>query len=469
MVIRRFAIVVTCLLASACAQYGYREQGIVQSNPCATQWNDFQRRVDDAEVFDAEDWPLPDYPFLRVDRSISYLAKDELSREQRRTWLWRAYEKGRTARAIETGRLDPPPAPDALESCLQQSLSLLIDDQSFWDHVREHPRPEAYNDFMRAIGLYPVFQPIVSGRVDALIEEVEQEFQNYRPAFPWRRYVPSQRADWPQIQQLFEAGLHRDALGLPQFTSAELDLLFAYYSPVIELEAGHPDDRIGRPQHRDGTWTTSGEPQVFTRQTHTRWNGEWLPQLVYQWWYPARPKGSALDIYGGELDGLIFRITLDRDGRVLFYDSVHPCGCYHKWYPAQPAIQFKGNPKGQEPLTVLPLSPPRQPYRAVLRIKTRSHYVVGLEFERLDTERTDKTYSLHSQLELRFDPSGDRHLFAPDGLVHGSERLERFLLWNMGVPSAGAMRQWGHHAVAFAGRRHFDDPTLFEQHFSLQP
>jgi hypothetical protein len=35
----------------------------------------------------------------------------------------------------------------------------------------------------------------------------------------------------------------------------------------------------------------------------------------------------------------------------------------------------------------------------------------------------------------------------------------------MGIPSAGAMRQWGHHATAFVGRRHFDEPFLIERYF----
>ena len=35
----------------------------------------------------------------------------------------------------------------------------------------------------------------------------------------------------------------------------------------------------------------------------------------------------------------------------------------------------------------------------------------------------------------------------------------------MGILSAGAMRQWGRHATAFIGRRHFDDADLFEKRF----
>lgn len=463
----RFAILCICLLLNACAQYGYRERDVGLSGQCAADWNHFQRRVTDEGVFDAQDWPLPAYPFLRIDRSASHLARDELSLDQRGAWLLMTYELGRSARTVESRRLDHSPALDALEGCLQQSLASLIDDQAFWDHVREHPRPDAYSDFARAIGLYPVFRPFVSWRVEALIAEAEQEFQTYRAEYPWRRYRPEARPEWAQVQDILERDSHLDALGLPRFTTSELDVLFAYFSPVIDLEAGHPDDRIGRPRHQNGSWDAVGQPQVFTRQTQTRWNGEWLPQLVYQWWYPARRRDGELDMYGGELDGLIFRVTLNWDGSVLFYDSIHPCGCYHKWHPAQPGLRRKERPSWQEPLAVLPVSPPRQPYQAVVRLKTGSHYVVGLAFRTPEALPADETYSLHSQIELRAEPSGDRYLFAPDGLVHGSERLERFLLWNMGVPSAGAMRQWGHHAVAFVGRRHFDDPALFEQYFMV--
>jgi hypothetical protein len=49
------------------------------------------------------------------------------------------------------------------------------------------------------------------------------------------------------------------------------------------------------------------------------------------------------------------------------------------------------------------------------------------------------------------------------GIAPGSERLERFILWPTGVLSPGAMRQWGRHAVAFVGKRHFDDPFFMDR------
>lgn len=72
---------------------------------------------------------------------------------------------------------------------------------------------------------------------------------------------------------------------------------------------------------------------------------------------------------------------------------------------------------------------------------------------------------------LRSQPlsrGGTRSLFRPDGLVPGSERAERYFFWPMGIYEPGAMRQWGRHATAFVGRRHFDDADLLERYFTIE-
>jgi len=77
-------------------------------------------------------------------------------------------------------------------------------------------------------------------------------------------------------------------------------------------------------------------------------------------------------------------------------------------------------------------------------------------------------YEIRPYAELRSMPrldGGRAGVFGPDGLVPGTERAERFVFWPMGIASAGAMRQWGRHATAFVGRRHFDDADLFEKRF----
>jgi hypothetical protein len=79
-------------------------------------------------------------------------------------------------------------------------------------------------------------------------------------------------------------------------------------------------------------------------------------------------------------------------------------------------------------------------------------------------------YEMHPYDELRSladGAGGRRSIFGADGLVAGTERAERFFFWPMGIASAGAMRQWGRHATAFVGRRHFDDADLIERRFRL--
>jgi hypothetical protein len=58
---------------------------------------------------------------------------------------------------------------------------------------------------------------------------------------------------------------------------------------------------------------------------------------------------------------------------------------------------------------------------------------------------------------------GRAGVYQPDGLITASRRPERFVFWPLGVPSAGAMRQPGTHAISFIGRRHFDDAHLLEK------
>jgi hypothetical protein len=56
-------------------------------------------------------------------------------------------------------------------------------------------------------------------------------------------------------------------------------------------------------------------------------------------------------------------------------------------------------------------------------------------------------------------------LFDRKGIAKGSGRTERYVLFSMGIPSIGSMRQRGHHAIDLLDRVHFDDPGLFDERF----
>jgi hypothetical protein len=104
----------------------------------------------------------------------------------------------------------------------------------------------------------------------------------------------------------------------------------------------------------------------------------------------------------------------------------------------------------------------------VVSIDSATHYI--REVKLVQGIDSVVRYAFHPYDELRSImrlDGGMRSAFGPDGLVAGTERGERFFFWPMGIASAGAMRQWGRHATAFVGRRHFDDADLIEQRFEI--
>jgi hypothetical protein len=102
----------------------------------------------------------------------------------------------------------------------------------------------------------------------------------------------------------------------------------------------------------------------------------------------------------------------------------------------------------------------------LLRLQSRTHYLQQVALVEDTTEMIAHRYMFQDLEQLRSlpTPHGTKHsLYDKDGIVDASKRTERFLLWPYGVASPGAMRQWGTHAIAFLGRRHFDDPFLLEK------
>jgi len=163
-------------------------------------------------------------------------------------------------------------------------------------------------------------------------------------------------------------------------------------------------------------------------------------------------------------------VTLGDDGAPLVYDSIHPCGCYHMFFPTA-RVKPVPAPQGAIEWAFVPAQLPAQAaaQRVVVRVASRTHYVVGVH---PDSGAAGTVYQFADDNDLRALPAegrATRSAFGPDGIVPGTERGERWLFWPMGIDNSGAMRQWGTHATAFIGRRHFDDADLIERRFELSP
>ncbi len=250
---------------------------------------------------------------------------------------------------------------------------------------------------------------------------------------------------------------------------ADVQTLLAAHAPAFEVDEALPADRIGyvRRAGEGAPEVDTAQPLIYGRVAYTRFAGRVHLQLVYTAWFPARPKVSTFDMLGGDWDGVVWRVTLDADSRPLAYDTMHACGCYHMFF-VTPRLDVRPRPDTLDEWALIPqrvdeLEPGR---RVRLRIASRTHYV---ERVLADDAPADRSFGIVPDTQLRSLPFGDaprRSLYGPDGLVAGSERGERWLFWPMGIAEPGAMRQWGHHATAFVGRRHFDDADLLDRYFT---
>lgn len=333
--------------------------------------------------------------------------------------------------------------------------------------------PDAYRGIYRVAGLYPLTSIAFYLGVKGLQDEIQQDFSVPLEAVPVKgrliRYAPASSAavSRDEVVGMLERASD-NPLQLPDPGPEDRTRLLNAFAPVLEIDVAQPADRIGQPEFLSSSvaQVNTEKPVVFTRISYARFESKTLLQLNYIFWFPSRPKEGAVDILAGHLDGITWRVTLDSDGTPLIYDSMHNCGCYHLFLPTRKLRPRETRGSFEEPL-LSPQQLSQQTGRAVVRIASRTHYLQRIYFQSLSM--TDGiAYSLKDYALLRSLPTSDgdrKNLFGRDGLVRGSERSERWLFWPMGVPSAGAMRQWGHHATAFVGRRHFDAPDLIARYF----
>jgi hypothetical protein len=329
---------------------------------------------------------------------------------------------------------------------------------------------EDYIILRRVLGLYPITRLFVSHGVSRWHAEARERFSTDPPA-NWQtiRYVPIEKFDALPLSRIVEQ-TKRDALGIPKYTPKNRQALFRLYAPVWEIHLQGDHDRIGTP-----FWAVeavlkvdTGQPVTYTLLSFTRFGNEILTQLNYIIWFPSRPREGAWDLYGGVLDGVNYRVTLDQMGKPLIYETMHNCGCYYKAFHTD-RVQVRSKIEYAEPPLIFE-APDMTPSNdsMVIAMESRTHYVQHLYPLSRALRPATAVYSLSDYGRLRslkYQKGDRRSMFRQDSIAPGSERQERFILWPTGVLSPGAMRQWGRHAVAFAGKRHFDDPFYMDQMF----
>jgi hypothetical protein len=457
------------------------ESGSVGS--CADFFASLDERIGEFEVLDPGAFRVKGYPYLRVNRFLASFREEVSDEAAFAAWVDRMQALDQGARAYEIANLPNSTEPTlaskidgaGLNSRVAACGDLLkvadFQDRKHQEELRKSvSAPGDYIALRRFLGISPLTNLFVSRGVSRWHAEVRERF-SLEPPIDWRtiRYFPAQGNDISSAHRIL-AWTERDALGIPLYAPEALEALLRRYAPVWEIQLQGDYDRIGRP-----IWIREGvldvdteEPLTYTLLSFTRFGKEILTQLNYIIWFRSRPKEGPLDIYGGFLDGLNYRVTLDTRGNPLLYETIHNCGCYYKAYPTD-RLQVREEIDYAEPpliLSAADLDPAK--HFVTVAMETRTHFVQHLYPLSRELQPGISGYAFADYGELRSLPCSEgerRSMFGQDSIASGSERLERFILWPTGVLSPGAMRQSGRHPVAFVGERHFDDPFFMDNMF----
>lgn len=457
---------------------------------CARWFAALNDAVDDAGVRDSEAYAIPGFPYLRVNRFLaSFRAQAQNDPAAFAAWESRLAELDARTRGYELQDLPPPAlaklgmagsndAAARTDRCAAALMKLdAAEPTRRTDLIQRAEVPDDYADWKRVVGVYPLTRIPFYQFAKGWESDATKLFQASAasPAEPPGvvRYRPDANPVSAHDVAMLLAQAKRDALGIPQFSARDADLLFAAFAPMIEVETTGDYDRIGPLQWaastREAPNVDISHPTVYRRLAFTRYGGQTLVQVVYLLWFRERPDASWLDPVSGSLDGLFFRVTLDATGRPLVYDTIHPCGCYHMFFPT-PLVTPRPAPETGIEWAFVPRTLPaiELPEHIVVRVQSRSHYVIDIHPER-GRAQTSEAYTLADEARLRTlpTPTGPRSIYGRDGIVRGTERRERFVTWPLGLEEAGSMREWGHHATALIGRRQFDDADLIERRFAV--
>jgi len=484
-----------CALLAGCAIAPRQDAPADPNAECREVFRLVDRAVAEAGVQDGMAAQVAGFPYLRASRYLASYAGAELSDAQFVEWTGRLAALGREAYAVELANLPPAktevlahalwdtgrqyrwPAP-ALAECTER---LAAADRAAPERRRELARaasvPDEYAAWMRVAGLYWLTRVPFAGGVRNWHQEVREVFaqpvESLRVSGKLEHYAPPPgRLSAAEVAAVLDRS-SANALGIPDPRGADRDALFRTFAPAFVVDTVSDADLPGELGWREdgAAGVVSRLPVVYRRISQARYGGRTLLQLNYWLWFPERPKGAGWDILGGRLDGFLWRVTLAPDGAPWVYDTIHPCGCYHQFFPTARATT-RPQPESLDETVFVPQSLPRLAAgaRLAVRIESGTHYVQRVIVQDAQAQQAME-YTFAEDDALRSLPlpgGGRRSAFRPDGIIPGSERGERYLFWPMGVPEPGAMRQWGRHATAFVGRRHFDDPGLLERYFTLE-
>lgn len=445
---------------------------------CSQSLKKLQNLVNQEKVNDAQYQPLHDFPTYRGNRFWSAFFEKELSQEQEQYIRKQLHRFGMEGLRTEWQNLSI----QSKEFFSKDSGYSTFDafagqcDTTLWQAslqqgitAKQANIDDSYSTWLRFFGFYSLTKLMAASSIEEYQQEMRQRIEGFqeKQLKTVRVYSPTGKPNGlsKQFSQWLTQALDSNPLQVPTLTKNQLTELAQWHSPHFRIGQKSHADKIGSATWKNKQRTiNSTKPTVYFYTSYIRYENEVLLQLNYTAWFSERPKPSPQDWYGGKLDGLVWRVTLQNNGQILFYDSIHPCGCYHSVHipTKSPLHDLVNSNQGEdilEPILYFSTSVDSSQPHPMLTLTADEHYLVNLSSRNISGKHP---YTLNDYDELRSLPfaEGYKSWFDHDGIIASSERFERYFLWPLGVPSAGAMRQQGNHAIAFIGKRHFDEASV---------
>jgi hypothetical protein len=480
------------ILLSGCAPFLAKPAPLSFEKP--EQCREFLNRLDEvikqSGVRDASSVPICGFPYLRTNRFLAELKKNLKGEEQKAEWIRWMQQLDLLARekeisnlpdkAISSSDFTDGKKPDRkwlytqVNSC---SSKLLRHDQARPDFYSTlYPLvhiPSEYSCLLRTVGLYPIVALPVALVTDSSREKIRKRFDADLKDLPvdgqLKAFEPGKGEvlSEPEVREVIEKS-KRNPLGVPLPDSGELEKLVRSFAPVFVQDVAASYDCLGRIVWKgDRADIDPEKPTVYYYTSHAFLKGEPILQINYVIWYSERAGERSPSIELGHLDGLTARVSLDAQGKIFMVDVVNDCGCYHFFAPERERVErILSRPLRFDALVGqwLPVIPSGE--RLGIRINSGWHQVQRLISARDLSEGVPYALMPYDILEaLPYEEGRTESIFNSKGIVKGSERVERFILFSIGIPSIGSMRQRGHHAIELIGKDHFDNPDLFDQNF----
>ena len=443
------------------------------------------------KVADASRFPISGFPYLRTDRFLEGMKDKLIGPEQEHLWIEWMQKLDLQSREKEIANLpkaallelaeqtgEPPDREAVYEQIRVYSNHLFSSDRRYPEYAAAVKKavfvPDEYSTIRRILGLYPVAVipvSIATNKANTRYKHWHQippeELETYGRLTTFVPPKATKSFNHVEINRLFDSQNH-DAFGLPLLTQEDIVKLAHMFAPVITQDVNAEYDRFGRvfwDKHQ-----VTIDPKLVTVYYYISYvfvDGIPATQMNYAIWYSGRMGDNSPWIERGPLDGLTLRITFDSIGRPVMADVMNNCGCYYFFIPNKKYVrEVIEKPNDFEPLIPTWL-PDEFPWKRIhLRVNSGWHQVQHIHAGDIPDETI--IYELLPYDVLKSLPQEDglkESVFTPDGIMKNSSRIEPYILFSMGIPNVGYMRQRGHHAIKLVGREHFTNPYIYDKNF----